>query len=71
MIMGAFNILSATSLQIAQISPMPSLIEPILQTPSELSESKKVLSKLSGEIEINNISFRYNENMPYIIKIYH
>ena len=67
LIMGAFNVLSSASLQMAQISPMLSMIEPILKSSLELSEGKKVVSKLSGNIELNNICFRYNENMPYII----
>ena len=66
-IMGAFNALTSASLQIAQINPMLSMIEPILTTAPELSEGKKVLQRLSGGIELNNVSFRYNDNMPYII----
>ena len=67
LIMGVFSVLSSTSMQMAQISPMLSMIEPILNTAPELSEGKKVVSRLSGNIELNNIYFRYNENMPYII----
>ncbi len=66
-IVGAFNALSSASIQMAQISPMLSMIEPILTTAPELSEGKKVLSEISGAIELNNVCFRYNENMPYII----
>ena len=66
-IMGALNVLSSASLQMAQISPMLSMIAPILKNPSELSEDKKVVSKLSGNIELNKVCFRYNQNMPYII----
>lgn len=67
LIMGAFNSLASISLQMAQIPPMLSMIEPILTEEPELSQGKKVVSKLAGNIELNNVCFRYNENMPYIL----
>ena len=51
----------------AQIKPMMEMIKPILQTVPEISENKQVVTKLSGGIELNNISFRYNERMPMVI----
>ena len=66
-IVGAFNALSYASIHMAQISPMLSMIEPILTTVPELSEGRKVLSEIYGGIELNNVCFRYNENVPYII----
>lgn len=66
-IMGTFNALTSASKEIAQISPILSMLEPILTTIPELSENKKVLSKISGGIELNNVCFRYNDNMPNII----
>lgn len=67
MIITAFNSMVAASLMIAQLTPMMSMIEPVLTTVPEISEDKKILSRLSGSIELNNVCFRYNENMPYII----
>ena len=68
MIIGAFNSLASASLKIAQLNPMLSMIEPVLTTVPEISEDKKILSRLSGNIELNKVSFRYGEKMPYIIK---
>ena len=33
----------------------------------EVSEGKLVVERLSGGIELNNVSFRYNENMPNVV----
>ncbi|MBR0075305.1 MAG: ATP-binding cassette domain-containing protein [Synergistaceae bacterium] len=67
LIMGSFNYLVSVSLQISQIPPMLSMLEPILTTAPELSEGKKVLSKISGKLELDNVCFRYGENTPDII----
>jgi len=33
----------------------------------ESGENKRIMTKLSGNIEINNVTFRYNEDMPFVI----
>lgn len=33
----------------------------------EISEDKKVVTRVSGGIELNNVSFRYNESMPWVL----
>ena len=43
------------------------MIEPILKEVPEISEGKQMITRLSGSIELNNVSFRYNENMPLVI----
>lgn len=67
MIIAAFNLMAANALKIAQLNPMLSMIEPVLTTIPEISEDKKILPKLSGNIELNNVCFRYSENTPYVI----
>ena len=67
MVMGAFSTLVSMAASFAQIKPMMEMIKPILQTVPEISENKQVVTKLSGSIELNNISFRYNEHMPMVI----
>lgn len=67
MVMGAFSTLVSMAASFAQIKPMMEMIKPILQTVPEISENKQVVTKLSGGIELNNISFRYNERMPMVI----
>lgn len=67
MVMGAFTALVGTVSVIAQIKPVLDMTRPMLQTVPEVSESKKVVTDLSGEIELNNVSFRYNENAPLVV----
>ena len=43
------------------------MAEPILKTEPEVSENKEVLNKISGGIEINNLTFKYKENSPVIL----
>lgn len=43
----------------------------ILSEPYEIDDSKKTdysIKEIKGEIEFKNVSFRYNENHPYILK---
>ena len=43
----------------------------ILLEPYEITESEKTnysINKIDGNIEFRNVSFRYNENSPYILK---
>jgi ABC-type bacteriocin/lantibiotic exporter with double-glycine peptidase domain len=51
----------------ASISPILELAKPIMDTEPETSVGKKMINRLSGSIEVNNVSFRYNENMPYVL----
>ena len=63
----AFVTLANTTGMIAQIKPIFEMLSPILDAVPEISEKKNVVNRLSGGIEINNIHFRYDENMPYVI----
>ena len=64
---GAFLAMTSLVSTVANIKPILEMVEPILKTVPEISEDKKVMTSLSGSIELNNISFRYNKKMPLII----
>ena len=64
---GAFTALSNVALSIAQIRPILEMAEPILKTKPESSENKAMVTSLKGSIELSNVYFRYNENMPYVV----
>lgn len=49
------------------IKPLMEMVEPILQAVPEVGENKQIITKLSGNIELNNVSFRYNEEMPLVL----
>lgn len=67
MVSGAFAALSGIALSIANIKPQMEMITPILKAVPEVSGSKKVVTRLTGGIELNNVSFRYKEDMPLIL----
>ncbi len=67
MVMGAFSMLVGMTKNLAQIKPILQMLQPILETEPEASPSKKLVSKLSGSIELSHVSFRYTENGPWVV----
>ena len=63
----SFAALTGVALSIARIKPILEMAEPILKTEPESSENKSVVTKLSGNIELSNVYFRYNESSPYVV----
>ena len=49
------------------IQPIYDMARPILESEVENSQGKKTLKSISGNIKIENVSFRYNENSPLIV----
>jgi len=43
-------------------------VKPILEAEPESTEQSTDPGELAGEIEMNSISFRYNENQPFVLK---
>lgn len=67
MLMGAFTSLAGIVLQIAQIKPVLDMAEPFLKAEPEMSEGREILTRVSGGIELNNVYFRYRDDMPYVV----
>ncbi len=67
MLSGAFMSLAGIATTIAGFKPILEMSKPIMDAVPEVSEGKTVISRLSGNIELNNVSFRYSENMPLVI----
>jgi ABC-type bacteriocin/lantibiotic exporter with double-glycine peptidase domain len=67
MVSGAFASLFGMVATIAGIKPTLDLALPLLRTVPEAASGKKIITRVSGMIELSNVSFRYNENMPLII----
>ena len=67
MVSAAFSALTSVTLSIAQIKPILDMAEPILKAEPEVSQNREILTKISGGIELNNVYFRYNEHMPYVV----
>ena len=67
MLSGAFMSLAGIATTIARFKPIIETAKPIMETVPEIAEGKLVIDRLSGGIELNNVSFRYSENMPLVI----
>lgn len=64
---GAFMSLAATAMTFAEIGPVLKMAKPILEAEPEVSEGKRVITQLNGNIEVSNVSFRYEKNGPLIV----
>lgn len=67
MVAGAFASMAGMAMTVANIKPVLETVKPILDAQPEVSEGKKVVERLSGGIELNNVSFRYDDNMPQVV----
>ena len=67
MVSGSFMALAGVALSVAQIRPTLEMVKPLLETVPEITEDKEVLTNLSGAVELNNITFRYSEDMPLVL----
>ncbi len=67
-LMGAFSSMAGIALSAARIRPILETAEPFLKTEPEVSENRETVTRLSGAVELNNICFRYSENMPYVLE---
>ncbi len=67
MLSGAFIALCEVALSAASIRPIFEMVQPILEETPEPSVSKHRVTDLKGNIELSNVSFRYNDNMPFVL----
>ncbi|MBR4575806.1 MAG: NHLP bacteriocin export ABC transporter permease/ATPase subunit [Clostridia bacterium] len=66
-LMGAFMALAGIAMQAAAVKPILEMAEPFLKAEPEAADNKEIVTAISGTIELNNVYFRYNDNMPYIV----
>ena len=64
---GAFSALTGIAISVAAIKPVLEMAEPILKAEPEVAEEKQTVSRVSGQIEMSHVSFRYEENTPYVL----
>ncbi|MBF0120980.1 MAG: NHLP bacteriocin export ABC transporter permease/ATPase subunit [Desulfobacterales bacterium] len=57
-----------TLMSILNVVPLYKRTMPILETMPEIDETKEYPGELSGEIEVNHLSFKYNPEGPEILK---
>ena len=64
---GAMSSLSGVAMQFANLIPSVDLIKPFLETETENSSKGKIIDSLSGNIEINNVVFRYQKDQDPVL----
>ena len=68
MLLGAFMGLTGIALSVAQIRPILEMAEPFLKTVPETSADGEIVTELKGRVEMDHVSFRYDENQPYVLQ---
>ena len=66
-ISSAFASIASVAMTVAAIKPSLEVIGPLMDAEPELQESKETVTNISGQIELNHVSFRYTENGPLIV----
>ncbi len=66
-VMGAFSSLAGIALSVGQIKPYIDMAKPFLETPPEITGNREMVTEISGSIRLDNVYFRYNESIPYVI----
>ena len=64
---GAFTALAGIAISLATIPPVLEMAEPILKAEPEVAAEKESVTGVSGSIELSHVTFRYDENSPYIL----
>ena len=67
MVNAAFMALAGIAAGLAQSRAMLEMAKPILEAEPEVAEDKLVLTRLSGTVELSNVTFRYTEDMPPVL----
>ena len=66
-VMGAFSALAGIAVSVAAIRPVLEMAEPILKAKPEVAADKQPVDRVTGHIEMSHVSFRYEENTPYVL----
>lgn len=65
-LMGAFSVLASTAQSAAQIRPILDMAKPFLEIEPETNKDREIVTSLRGSVELDHVSFRYDEGSPYI-----
>ena len=67
-IAAAFTAVSGIVTTIASIRPTLEMAKPIMETVPEAADDREIVTDLRGGISLNNVSFRYSEDMPWVLE---
>jgi ATP-binding cassette subfamily C protein len=66
--LGAMQALGDASLNLLRIIPIYERIVPVLETTPEVDRSKAFPGKLTGDIELSRVHFKYTPDGPFIVR---
>ena len=64
----SFSALAGVVLSFAAMRPVLEMAEPILRAVPESSENRSMVRELKGNVELSNVYYRYDRNMPWVIE---
>jgi len=64
----SFSALISVEGEICMIKPLTRELMPILEAVPEVGESKKPIPRMTGGVELSNVSFRYSDEGPMVLK---
>ena len=67
LLMGTFASMSDIALSAARIRPVLEMAEPFLKIEPETAVGKEIVTHLSGGIEMEHVSFRYDDQSTYVL----
>ncbi len=67
MVSSAFAAFTSITATLANIRPSLNMARPILEAEPEVAEGRLTVTELKGAVELSDISFRYDEKMPWVI----
>ena len=67
MVSAAFMSVTTIAATVANIRPTLETAKPIMEAEPETHEGKENITELQGAIELNHVSFRYDDSMPNVI----
>ena len=67
MLSGALMSVAGIALTAARIKPVIEMAKPIMDAEPEISDGKQIVTKVSGGIELSNVSFRYEDHSPLVV----
>ena len=68
MVSAAFGSLGDIAQSAALIRSILDMVRPILEAEPEVAEEKRLVDRISGGIELNNVTFRYQESQPPVLE---
>lgn len=68
MVSGAFMSIAGIATTFANIRPTLEMAKPIMEAVPEAADDREIVTDIRGNIELNNVSFRYDEALPWVLE---